>query len=123
MDSLSQLPIYGWAFLTIITGVVGFILYKIVRVNGLAIKAGDKEINLSSRNASIVKVVTEYADFKYKLNDELTEAKKDLHDNKPFLFRALGIPIAFRSERIPPQASYRYPVLIPGSGSAGLFRR
>lgn len=80
MDSLSQLPIYGWAFLTIITGVVGFILYKIVRVNGLAIKAGDKEINLSSRNASIVKVVTEYADFKYKLNDELTEAKKDLHD-------------------------------------------
>ena len=29
---------------------------------------GDKEINLSSRNASIVKVVTEYADFKYKLN-------------------------------------------------------
>jgi len=79
MDSLSQLPIYGWAFLTIITGVVGFILYKIVRVNGLAIKAGDKEISLS-KNSAIVKIVTEYADFKYKLNDELSEAKKDLHD-------------------------------------------
>lgn len=84
METLSKLPVYGWVFLTLIVAIlstaIGLILYKIVKVNGLSIKAGDKEINLSSRNASIVKVVTEYADFKYKLNDELTEAKKDLHD-------------------------------------------
>ncbi len=67
----------------IITGV--FILttiFLIVRtIKELSFKFGDKSVSFSSRKAQseIVKVVTDYADFKYKIKEEQAEGAADLH--------------------------------------------
>lgn len=58
------------------------VTFLIVRtIKELSFKFGDKSVSFSSRKAQseIVKVVTDYADFKYKIKEEQSEGTADLH--------------------------------------------
>lgn len=67
----------------VITGVFILIAILIIvkTIKELTFKFGDKSVSFSSKKAQseIVKVVTDYADFKYKIKDEQAEGIKDLH--------------------------------------------
>jgi hypothetical protein len=56
-----------------------FIIVKTIKE--LTVKFGDKSISFSNKKtqAEIVKVVTDYADFKYKIKEEQSEGIADLH--------------------------------------------
>ena len=67
----------------IITGVFALcIVFIIVKtIKELSVKVGDKSVSFSNRKTQteIVKVVTDYADFKYKIKEEQAEGINDLH--------------------------------------------
>lgn len=57
------------------------ILIIVKTIRELSVKVGDKSVSFSSRKtqSEIVKVVTDYADFKYKIKEEQAEGVADLH--------------------------------------------
>ena len=61
--------------------IIAVVLIIIKAVKELNFKFGDKAISFSSRKTqtAIVKVVTDYADFKYKIKEEQNEGIQDLH--------------------------------------------
>lgn len=67
----------------IITGifVLCAILIIVKTIKELSVKVGDKSVSFSSKKtqSEIVKVVTDYADFKYKIKEEQAEGVNDLH--------------------------------------------
>lgn len=69
--------------LVIIAVVILAAVVIIVRtIKELTLKFGDKSISFSGSRAQneVVKVVTEYADFKYKIKDEQADGITDLHE-------------------------------------------
>lgn len=68
----------------IITGVfVLLVIFIVVKtIKELTLKVGSNTLSFSSKKTQndIVKVVTDYADFKYKIKDEQAEGVNDLHE-------------------------------------------
>ena len=59
------------------------IIFTVVKaIKELTLKVGSNTLSFSSKKTQndIVKVVTDYADFKYKIKDEQTEGINDLHE-------------------------------------------
>lgn len=68
----------------IITGVfVLLVIFIVIKtIKELTLKVGSNTLSFSSKKTQndIVKVVTDYADFKYKIKDEQAEGVNDLHE-------------------------------------------
>ena len=60
---------------------VAFVLILVKAIKELTLKIGDKSLSFSSgkTRSEIVKVVTDYADFKYRIKEEQNEGVQDLH--------------------------------------------
>ena len=79
LDSISKIPPLN---LVIILAFVFVIILMVLKtVKELSLKIGGNVVSFSSREkqSEIVKVVTEYADFKYKIKEEQAEGIQDLH--------------------------------------------
>lgn len=68
----------------VIVGVflLGAIFIIVKAIKELSIKIGNKELSFNSKKAQskVIKVVTDYADFKYKIKEEQTEGIIDIHE-------------------------------------------